>query len=533
MKLQEYVKNSKESNDVLDFFSLRQKIADADKRLDADISSDFKIIFCGIFSSGKTSLINALLGVDFPVGIKPKTHVITEFRYGETKQAYLIENSKEKRIDYETAVSMVAEENADMDEMQEKDIHLLVDVPSDILKGGIRFIDTPGMEENKKVDALTKQYLKNADMCIMCFNASKICSMQDMEFLKDIQKMTDGNCIFVLNCMNYLGPEEIQDVRDTADDKLSGYGNELVGKGKYFELCSEKEKLIKEPGWKEGVLSFQNYLTSLIKKKGFDIKLQTKGAQAKFELVIMREQLDKYYLKTIKEKEELVQKNATQITENKKRMKKEKDYLIDDYLSRKDASNGIKEAITDNVIKKIDDYNGVYYEFTENINEVTKTQTIAYFRNVVCDVLNDLKLNKYVSADYDVNDRVENLLKNGLSVPEPIRTKHTRSFWETIKNGLERYYYTYNDYQEVAKETFKNVGVNVIDTDLKEIFNEFEKQIKNKFNQDINNVDGGYEDEILEKEIYVSTMSMLMKKIVSLELKADGIGCFQAKSVAS
>lgn len=534
IKLQKYAKNSKESNNEPDIFSIRKGINEIDKDLDKDISSDFKIIFCGVFSSGKTSLINALLGVDFPTGINPKTHVITEFRYGKTEQAYLIENLKEKRIDYETAVSMVAEENADMDEMQEKDIHLVVDVPSDILKGGIRFIDTPGLEENKKVDALTKQYLKNADMCIMCFNASKICGMQDMEFLKEIQEMTDGNCIFVINCMNYLNTEkDVQDVRDIAKEKLSEYGNELVGKGKYFEICSQKELLEKFPVWQEGILEFQQYVTDLIKEKKLDIKLKTNGAQAKFKLAAIRERLNTHYLNTIEEKDNLIQENVKQITENIKQKKNEKDNLIE-YLSeiKNNVSNGIGSAITDKVIEKINNYDDGVYNFTESINGVIKEQTIAYFRKVVQDVINDSTLEKYVSADCDVNVMVENLFKNGLSVPEPIRTKHTRSLLDTIINW-ERHYYTYNDYEGVAKTTFKNVGVILIDTDLKNIFNDFEEQIKQKIEWDIKDVDGGKEDDILEKEIYASTIGMLMKKIVSVELKADGIGCVPVKSAAS
>ena len=46
----------------------------------------FCIAFCGVFSSGKSSLLNALLdcGNVLPTGINPVTKIITRIRYGKS-----------------------------------------------------------------------------------------------------------------------------------------------------------------------------------------------------------------------------------------------------------------------------------------------------------------------------------------------------------------------------------------------------------------------------------------------------------------
>ena len=58
---------------------------------DEQRKTDFTISFCGVFSSGKSSILNNLLDcADFklPVGVFPITKVITRIRYGKTLKFY-------------------------------------------------------------------------------------------------------------------------------------------------------------------------------------------------------------------------------------------------------------------------------------------------------------------------------------------------------------------------------------------------------------------------------------------------------------
>ena len=61
-----------------------QAVLDAAQRLECN---DFRIIFCGEFKRGKSTLINAILGQkSLPMKIAPCTGVITEVKYAQTPQ---------------------------------------------------------------------------------------------------------------------------------------------------------------------------------------------------------------------------------------------------------------------------------------------------------------------------------------------------------------------------------------------------------------------------------------------------------------
>ena len=64
---------------------------------ESSLSDDFKVLVIGEFSSGKSTMVNALLGEPIlPERATTATAIITEIRYGKQKKAviYPKENSK-------------------------------------------------------------------------------------------------------------------------------------------------------------------------------------------------------------------------------------------------------------------------------------------------------------------------------------------------------------------------------------------------------------------------------------------------------
>lgn len=148
-----------------------------------------EIAMLGRVSSGKSSLINALLGQPLlPVGAIPVTAVVTRIRYGET---LLI-----KAVDMEGKVQDVA-----INELShyiaesgnaENHLHLrevTIEVPADILRGGVVVTDTPGLGSlHIAASAHALTYLPRCDLGIITIDASATLSAQDVDLARALQQ---------------------------------------------------------------------------------------------------------------------------------------------------------------------------------------------------------------------------------------------------------------------------------------------------------------------------------------------------------
>lgn len=68
-----------------------------EKIIQAEEERPFVIVLCGSFSTGKSSLANALLGCQLPTGHNPITKMVTRIRYGPVRRLSM-ENLQTGRI---------------------------------------------------------------------------------------------------------------------------------------------------------------------------------------------------------------------------------------------------------------------------------------------------------------------------------------------------------------------------------------------------------------------------------------------------
>ncbi|MGN0852226.1 MAG: dynamin family protein [Kiritimatiellia bacterium] len=123
-----------------------------------------KIGFVGPFSSGKTSIINALLGTNLPVDIKPTTKsiCIIEPVAGLNAPKYFRDQAGcREPVDF-MAICDIINGDADGD--------AVVQVPpGDVLHEGMLFVDTPGIDSIGREEAdLTYSYLSMMDAAVVC-----------------------------------------------------------------------------------------------------------------------------------------------------------------------------------------------------------------------------------------------------------------------------------------------------------------------------------------------------------------------------
>ncbi|MGQ9888048.1 MAG: dynamin family protein [Aggregatilineales bacterium] len=162
----------------------------------------FLMVFVGPFSSGKSSLINALVGKPdlLKVGVVPTTDRISILRWGEDAQRAATGG------DVET-----------------------VFYPSPLLKK-VSFVDTPGLESVFTThEETTRKFLHRSDVVLLVMLATQAMTARNLEYL---QRLSDygKKVIIVINQVDLLTPEEAQTVRDYVLDQSQawlGYAPEV------------------------------------------------------------------------------------------------------------------------------------------------------------------------------------------------------------------------------------------------------------------------------------------------------------------
>ncbi len=160
----------------------RPRIAALASRLEDD---SLEVALFGRVSSGKSSLLNALLGVDvLPVGVNPITAVPTKLRYGpELRAAVSFGDGRNEVIGIDHLVSLVTEQGNPGN--LRNVVRALVEVPSRRLKEGIVLVDTPGLGSLARRGATeTLAYLPACDLAMLLIDAGTTLNDEDIGTLR-------------------------------------------------------------------------------------------------------------------------------------------------------------------------------------------------------------------------------------------------------------------------------------------------------------------------------------------------------------
>lgn len=145
----------------------------------------FEIAFFGRVSSGKSSLLNALMGAEvLPVGINPITAVPTRLQWGSQPKATLtFADGRRREIPLEDLACFVTEDQNPGNTRNV--VRTVTEVPAAKLKQGIVLVDTPGLGSLARRGAReTLAYLPSADLGALLIDAGSTLNDEDIATLR-------------------------------------------------------------------------------------------------------------------------------------------------------------------------------------------------------------------------------------------------------------------------------------------------------------------------------------------------------------
>lgn len=160
----------------------RPRIDALASRLEDD---SFEVALFGRVSSGKSSLLNALLGTNvLPVGVNPITAVPTKLRYGpKLKAAVSYGDGRGEAVSIEELARLVTEHGNPGN--LKNVVRALVEVPSPRLKQGVLLVDTPGLGSlARRGAAETLAYLPSCDLALLLIDAGATLNEEDIGTLR-------------------------------------------------------------------------------------------------------------------------------------------------------------------------------------------------------------------------------------------------------------------------------------------------------------------------------------------------------------
>lgn len=157
--------------------------------------------------------MNAILGLDrLPVGVVPLTSVITKVSYGNPERVLLeYEGSQMKN---EVALNELADyvTEAGNPGNQRRIAAAELQLPSEFLRRGLFFVDTPGVgsaiAENT---ATTESFLPEADAVIFVTSFDSPLGREELDFLQKVREHV-RKVFFVVNKLDLVTPEQRSDV---------------------------------------------------------------------------------------------------------------------------------------------------------------------------------------------------------------------------------------------------------------------------------------------------------------------------------
>jgi len=199
-------------------------------------SHKFSVGIMGEFKRGKSTVINALLGREImPADILPCSATMNRVTYDLQPHAQVIKNDGsvievpvDEIADYVTKTN---DENAKRAEMVDEAI---VYYPCQFCQNGVDIVDTPGLNDDERMDKISEEIIPKLDAVIMVIVPGAPFSKSEAEFVRNKLMGSDlGRLMFLVNKIDTIRPKEreraVEDIKKRIQTAVLDKMSEIYG----------------------------------------------------------------------------------------------------------------------------------------------------------------------------------------------------------------------------------------------------------------------------------------------------------------
>lgn len=212
------------------------------ERIKNDTHHALRIAVCGKFKSGKTSLLNLLLGTKLPVQSVTATGIVSKIIYGNCSLVKYIDGTISSVTPEElNKLILVASKTLEGVKLGNARVAYIGSYSKLLKRGKVEFWDTPGLEDDPELTAITMNAIDQCDLILCVMHANQVLSLYEKRLFQKLFTLMDGNIIFIVNHMDSLQAEEREQVVSTVQKMLKQYPNKFCSSGNLFFTSANPE----------------------------------------------------------------------------------------------------------------------------------------------------------------------------------------------------------------------------------------------------------------------------------------------------
>nr|MDQ2730769.1 dynamin family protein [Armatimonadota bacterium] len=189
-----------EAADSLPLANGSHRLREAATRLEGGV---FTLLVLGDFKTGKSSFLNALLGMDvLPTAVTPCTAVLATIQYSEESYVKVQHFGGDADvISLETFANDYCLSTREADNERFGDIEQVeIGLPADLCRDRVRIVDSPGLDESPQRTAITSSHIPRSDAAVFMMGADRLGREHEMAYLQThILGQGLDNVFFLIN----------------------------------------------------------------------------------------------------------------------------------------------------------------------------------------------------------------------------------------------------------------------------------------------------------------------------------------------